>query len=272
VSLADALQHVFGRPAGALVSPGDIQHRALAYNRGSWNGDSSSCEHYVSRYLGREDVFHAACEASSWLSPSVADPYLMMWDVVLAAVPYRHEVFAVELEPPHALWFRDETGWSVRAPSLFEGSHPWPEIEATEARRRRASWVVRLLPDYEDFLDEAERRVRSSSTPEMLASMRTKMATEGWQREGRPDFQRMLEAFAGSPRRCGDALGALWGCFFLEAGPALAVLSDELAEHSSAAVRSAARLAVNAQRGQAGRFGQVVREQRERFLDALTRP
>jgi hypothetical protein len=255
MSLARALEHVFGCPAGALVDPDDIQKRALSYNRASWNGDDSTCSEYLG-YLEHEEIFLKACQRSTWLGIAHTDVFHWMWDVVLAAIPYRHEVF------------RDENGWKLRTSALFQEA-PWPDTDEATRKRRRGAWLVPLLPTYDDFQRELPPWRRD---PEQLARMRTQQAAQSWERDGRPDFQGILETFAGSRRTCGDALGALWGCFFLEAGAALSVLCDELTEHPSAAVRSAVQLALQAQRGQGGRFGEVAREQRELFLDALTSP
>ncbi|MFN0245335.1 MAG: hypothetical protein ACKV2T_00420 [Kofleriaceae bacterium] len=251
MSLASALEHVFGLSAGKLDHASTIQAKALEHNPSTWNGDSSSCATWVT-YLGREDVLELAI-AQRHSTPVVANLFHLFVDAILAAVPFRHEAFLVEIRAPHRLWYFAER-WSLAANDLFVDK---PRLYPAELpddpfrrRRSRASWIFYLFPNSATWID-------------------TKDVVQRWTKDGSPTRDDILESW--DPEHgCADTLGALWGGYFTGATVgSLAPLLATADSHASAAVRSSASLVRELDRGAAGPMHDDIRSRRARFLDAI---
>jgi hypothetical protein len=250
VSLAHALEHVFGLPAEKLHDAQRIQAKALEHNPSTWNGDSSSCASWV-QYLGREDVMDLAIIPGHH-APSVAPLFHLFVDAILAAVPFRHEAFLVEVRAPHRLWYLADR-WSLVADDLFAKERSYPVEQAGDAfrrRRSRASWLFYLFPNSATWVD-------------------TKSVVERWTNDGSPTCDQILETSDGE-LGCGDMLGALWGAYFT--GGTVSTLAPLLASadaHRAAAVRSSATLVRELDGGATGSIHDDIRARRARFLDAI---
>lgn len=257
--LSAALEHVFGLPAGGLSDAQRIQHAALAHNHASWNGDESSCGHYT-RYLGREDVFLAAIEHSAY-TLLLSDVGGMLLDAVLAAVPFRHETFIVEVRAPHRLWFRDEGQLEIATDALLDSTTEPTSPDALREGLDWARWLFGLLPNGRHLRGEPDLLGRPEAA---LQSKQAQAALRRWRSLGSPGVDDVLRRWhASDGTGSADALSAVWACFFLDEPEALQVLADQLLDHRAAAVRSGTRLALEALRGEAGRFGQLTRASRD---------
>jgi hypothetical protein len=261
--VADALEHVFGASPGRLVDAFEIQSRALTHNSSSWNGDSSSCAHYADRYLGREDVFVALCEHAVEAT-GVSDLFHVFLDAVVAAVPFRHEAFVVEIASPHRLWFVDNGAWSLAADALFAKTTSGrrrvePPDDVLHQRRARAGWLFPLLPKWIHL---------SSDTRDLRPSIRRREARPAWARDGAPDARELLRRWGRSDRGCADTLAALWGTFFLGARDAFEQIAEAAAAHPAAAVRSSGVLARRVDAGDRSPIHDALRANRAAFLAA----
>jgi hypothetical protein len=250
--LAAAIEHVFGAPAGHLAFAQDIQHRALSFNPASWNLDESSCAGYPD-YLGHEDVIVRAIQQDHCLFV-VADLVHWFLDVVLAAVPFRHEAFLVEVAQPHRLWYAADGEWMLRTNALFDDTGV-PGVPAADdpffTHLARVRWVFHLFPRTHDLV----------TIPTVISH---------WRRdEAAHDAASVLAQWRRSARTCGDTLGGLWGAYFLGATAVeLEEIVDAADEHPGAAVRSSATLVRELEDRRSGRLHDEIRKRRAAFLTA----
>lgn len=240
------IEHVFGVEAPKLRDSADIQWRALEFNPSTWNNDSSSCARYA-QYSGRDDVIDLAL-AQRQSSIALADVFQFLVDAVIAAVPFRHESFLVEVVPPHPVWYCDNGRWSLANDSLFTTTRS-RTVDETAFRRRlsRARWLFYLFPNGATWI--VPRDIR-----------------EAWRDDGSPTRDAILSAWDASPKSCGDTLGGLWGGYFT--GGTTTTLAKILGEsdlHPSAAVRSSARLIRELDAGVRGPIHDEIRSNLARY-------
>jgi hypothetical protein len=246
VKLREAIQHVFGVDAPALRDVQHIKWRALDFNPASWNQDESDCGHYVD-YLGREDVIDVAI-GFRYHATSVADLFHFFLDAVIAAVPFRHESFIVEVAPPHRLWYFADGTWRLAADEMF-ATETTISSDRTAFMRRlsRAAWLYYLFPTEATWITAQEIR-------------------DAWWRDGSPSHATILADWETSPRGCGDTLAALWGGYFTGGNTrTLATVLGAADAHASAAVRSSARLIRELDVGQRGGIHDEIRANVEQF-------
>jgi hypothetical protein len=252
MSLAKAIEHVFGMPAGQLVDPHAIKWRALEFNPASWNMDESDCSHWIA-LLDREDVIVSAI-GQGLHTPTIADLCHLFLDAVLAAIPYRAECFVVEIEAPHRLWYYSE-GFRLVANDFFNDTPRSPVVEPPDdvfrARFLRARWTYYLFPNGATWIE-------------------TKDVVAAWRADGAPTAKAMIEVWERGARGCGDTLGAVWGAYFTGANDeVLGPVLDIAAKHGAAAVRSSAQLVRDLDSGVATEMHDEIRKRRARFLDAI---
>lgn len=114
-----AIADLYGLPPGELRSVSQIQHLALARRGASWNGDNAVCTHLLRPMMEAADPFDAVLHWN--VAGPLFDPLVhLLLEVILAAVPFRHEAYWVEVRAPHWLWLSADGMWDRHPLPLFE--------------------------------------------------------------------------------------------------------------------------------------------------------